>query len=172
MIEVFFEMFEGYFRCQGLQAHVGQTIDATLVPVPKPRNTHEENKEIKARRLPEGWYENPVRLQQKDLDARWTIKNGISCYGYKNSICIDVDHGFICRYAVTTANIHDSQMLLCLQDTPRVQKKRQYLFVLGKAVASDQPEKLSVQRRGDVSLISFGVNFDQYEIIDALVVVG
>ncbi len=31
--------------------------------------------------------------------------------GYKNSICIDVDHGFIRRYAVTPANVHDSQML-------------------------------------------------------------
>ena len=39
------------------------------------------------------------------------IKNGISYYGYKNSICIDVDRGFIRRYAVTPANIHDSQML-------------------------------------------------------------
>jgi hypothetical protein len=59
-----------------------------------------ENKEIKAGMLPEGWDENLDRLQQKDLDARWTIKNGIGYYGYKNSICIDVDHGFIRRYAV------------------------------------------------------------------------
>jgi hypothetical protein len=51
-------------------------------------------------------------------------------------------------------------------------QKRQFLFVQGKVVASDQPEKLSVQRRGDVSLISLGVNFEQYEIVDALVVGG
>jgi len=43
-------------------------------------------------------------------------KNGINHYGYKNSICIDVDHGFIRRYAVTPANIHDSQMLPLLLD--------------------------------------------------------
>ncbi|QPN65280.1 transposase [Synechococcus sp. CBW1006] len=55
-------------------------------------------------------------MQQKDLDARWTKKNGISYYGYKNSICIDVDHGFIRRYAVTPANIHDSQLLPRLLD--------------------------------------------------------
>jgi IS5 family transposase len=75
-----------------------------------------ENKEIKDGRLPEGWDVNPDCLQQKDLDARWTKKNGLSYYGYKNSICIDVDHGFIRRYAVTPANIHDSQMLPLLLD--------------------------------------------------------
>jgi hypothetical protein len=51
-------------------------------------------------------------------------------------------------------------------------QKRQFLFVNGKEVASDQPEKLSVQRRGDGSVISLGENFGRYEIVDALVVVG
>jgi transposase len=101
VIEELFEMFETYLRSQGLQARGGQIIDATLVPVPKQRNTLEENKEIKAGRLPEGWDENLDRLRQKDLDARWTKKNDINYYGYKNSICIDVEHGFIRRYAVT-----------------------------------------------------------------------
>ncbi|MCT4367841.1 MAG: IS5 family transposase, partial [Synechococcaceae cyanobacterium MAG-AL2] len=116
VIEELFEMFEAYLRTQGLQARGGQIIDATLVPVPKQRNTREENKEIKAGRLPEGWDENLDRLQQKDLDARWVKKNGANYYGHKNNICIDVDHGFIRRYAVTPANIHDSQMLPRLLD--------------------------------------------------------
>jgi hypothetical protein len=51
-------------------------------------------------------------------------------------------------------------------------QKRQFLFVKGKAVTSDQPEKLSVQRRGDVSVLSLGENFERYEIVDALVVGG
>jgi len=71
VIEELFEMFETYLRSQGLQARGGQIIDATLVPVPKQRNTREENAEIKAGRMPEGWDENPERLRQKDLDARW-----------------------------------------------------------------------------------------------------
>ena len=50
-------------------------------------------------------------MQRKDLDARWTKKDGISYYGYKNSICIDVDQGFVSRYAVSVANIHESKML-------------------------------------------------------------
>jgi transposase, IS5 family len=116
VIEELFDKFEEYLRSQGLQARSGQIIDATLVPVPKQRNSREENKEIKAGRLPDGWDDNPDRLQQRDLDARWVKKNGVSHYGYKNSICIDVDHGFIRRYAGTSANIYDSQMLPLLLD--------------------------------------------------------
>lgn len=51
-------------------------------------------------------------------------------------------------------------------------QKRQFLFVKGKAVASDQPEKLTVQRRGDVSVLSLGENFERFEIVDAFVVGG
>ena len=61
------------WQSPGLQARGGQIIDATLVPVPKQRNTREENKEIKAGRRPEGWDKNPNRPQQKDLDARGQI---------------------------------------------------------------------------------------------------
>ncbi len=111
-----FEQFEGYLREQGLKARGGQIIDATLVPVPKQRNSREENKEIKAVRLPHGWDENSHRPQQKDLDARWVKKNGVNHYGYKNSICIDAEQGSIRRYAVTPANIHDSQMIPRLLD--------------------------------------------------------
>ena len=62
-------MFEGYLSDQGLEARGGQIIDATLVPVPKQRNRREENKEIKANRLPDGWNESPKRLQQRELDS-------------------------------------------------------------------------------------------------------
>ncbi len=43
-------------------------------------------------------------------------KNGINHYGYKYSICIDAEHGFIRRFVVLPANIHDSQMLPQLLD--------------------------------------------------------
>jgi hypothetical protein len=54
VIEELFEMFQGYLRDQVLEARGGQIIDVTLVPVPKQRNTREENKNIKADRLPDG----------------------------------------------------------------------------------------------------------------------
>ncbi len=71
---------------------------------------------MKAGQLPLGWDKNPDQLQQKDLDARWVKKNGINYYGYKNGICIDKEHGFIRCYAVTPANMDDSQMFLRLLD--------------------------------------------------------
>ena len=111
VIDELFEKFEEYLRSKGLQARGGQIIDATLVPVPKQPNSREENKEIKAGRLPDCWDGNPDRLRQKNLDARWVKMNGVSYYGYKNSVCIDVDHGFIRSYVITPANVHDSQML-------------------------------------------------------------
>ena len=116
VIEELFEMFESYLCSQVFQARGCQIIVVTLVPVPRQRNTREENKEIKAGRLPDGLDKNQDRLQQIGLDGRWIKKNGINYYGYKNSICIDIAHGFILRYAVAPANVHDSQMLPLLLD--------------------------------------------------------
>ena len=97
VIDELFEMFESYLRNQGLEARGRQIIDATLVPVPKQRNSREDNKEIKANRVPDGWSESPKRLRQRYLDACWVKKNDINHYGYKNSNCIDAEHGFIRR---------------------------------------------------------------------------
>ena len=36
---------------------------------------------------------------------RVRLKNDINHYGYQNSICIDVEHGFIRRFVDTPANI-------------------------------------------------------------------
>ena len=77
-IEELFQQFDGYLREQGLEARGRQIIDATLVPVPKQRNSRNAKKDIKAGQLPQGWDDTPDRLQQKDLDARWVKKNGIN----------------------------------------------------------------------------------------------
>jgi IS5 family transposase len=116
LIEEIFEKFEGFLREQGLEARGGQILDATLVPVPKQRNTRCENEAIKHGQMPDGWDESPERLRQKDLDARWTQKNGTNHYGYKNGICVDVQHGIIRRYDVVPANVHDSQLIPSLLD--------------------------------------------------------
>ena len=94
VIDELFEIFESYLRGQGLEARRGQIIESTLVPDPQQGNSRQENKERKANHVPEGWNESIKRLQQKDLDARWVKKNDINHYGYKNSICIDAEHGF------------------------------------------------------------------------------
>jgi hypothetical protein len=85
VIEELFEMFEGYHRDQGLAASCSQIIYATLVSVAKQRNTREENKDIKADRLPNRWEEKPIRLQQKDLNVRWVKKNGLNHCGYRTA---------------------------------------------------------------------------------------
>jgi transposase, IS5 family len=111
-----FEAFDAYLKRQGYLAMSGQIVDATIVPVPKNRNTREENEAIKAGRMPPGWAEKPAMLRQKDLDARWTKKNDQSHYGYKNHINIDRRHKLMRRYAVTDAARHDSQELQALLD--------------------------------------------------------
>jgi transposase, IS5 family len=116
LIEVLFEQFEGFLRQSGYEAQGGQIIDATLIPVPVQRNSREENEQIKQGEIPEDWIEQPHKLAQKDTDARWTQKNGQNYFGYKDHITIDVDHGFIRRYSITDASVHDSQALGAVLD--------------------------------------------------------
>lgn len=111
VIEEIFERFELHLRDKGYSAQSGQIVDATLIPVPKQKNKREENEKIKKGEVPEEWKKNPKRLSHKDCEARWTKKNGQSHYGYKNHISIDVEYGFIRNYEVTTAEVHDSQVL-------------------------------------------------------------
>jgi IS5 family transposase len=111
-----FDSFGAYLKRQGYLAMSGQIIDATIVPVPKNRNTPEENDAIKAGKVPEGWAEQPARLRQKDLDARWTKKHSQSHYGYKNHIGIDRRHKLVRTYTVSDAARHDSQELEAVLD--------------------------------------------------------
>jgi IS5 family transposase len=116
IISELFDQFEQYLRNHGYQAKGGQILDATLVPVPKQRNTREDNKTIKEGKVPEDWQHHPKKLAQKDTDARWTQKNGKNHYGYKNHLSCDVDYGFIRQYEVSDAAVHDSQKLAEILD--------------------------------------------------------
>jgi IS5 family transposase len=116
LIEKLFETFAQYLQQAGYQAQDGQIVDATLIPVPKQRNRKSENQQIKAGEVPQEWTENSHKLAQKDIDARWTKKNGTSHYGYKNHINTDAGYGLIRRYVVTAASVHDSQVLGALLD--------------------------------------------------------
>jgi IS5 family transposase len=111
-----FEAFDAHLKQQGYLAMAGQIVDATIVPVPRNRNTPEENAAIKAGEIPKGWAEKPAKPRQKDLDARWTKKNGHSHYGYKNHINIDRTHKLVREYTVTDAARHDSQELEAVLD--------------------------------------------------------
>jgi IS5 family transposase len=107
IVEELFSTFDAHLRANGFMAMKGQIVDASIVNVPKQRNSREENARIKEGDVPD-WPENKRR--QKDVDARWTKKNGKAFYGYKNHISVDVKHKLIRSYAVTNAAQNDSQV--------------------------------------------------------------
>ena len=114
LIRPLFVIFETFLQEKGFSAKRGQIIDASIVPAPRQRNSREENRQIKGGEVPEDWSEEKKR--QKDIDARWTKKNGQNHYGYKNHIDIDVKHKLIRGYEVTPASVHDSQVFEALLD--------------------------------------------------------
>ena len=113
-IEKLFKQFEDFLADNGYAAKRGQIIDASIVAAPRQRNSREENSLIKEGNTPEGWQE--AKQRQKDVDARWTKKNGKTYYGYKNHVTVDVAHKLIRGYEVTDASVHDSQVFEELLD--------------------------------------------------------
>ena len=109
LIEKLFARFSQTLEAKGYIARGGQIIDATIVPVPKQRNSREENEAIKEGQTPEDWEKKPAKNRQKDKDARWTKKHGLSFYGYKNHVNADAKHKLIRKWAATDASPHDSQ---------------------------------------------------------------
>src|SRR4051812_35491371 len=130
-IEVLFARFDAALREAGFLAMGGQIIDASLVACPKQRNTDAEKAALKEGRIPEGWWDNPAKLAQKDRDARWTVKwskakpaedgsprtdIAVPVFGYKNHVGIDRRHGLIRTWAVTDAARYDGALLPGLLD--------------------------------------------------------
>src|SRR3954468_9221925 len=109
LIEKLFERFGQHLEAKGYVARGGQMIDATIVPVPKQRNSRDENEDVKAGKTPQAWKQNPAKNRQKDKDARWTKKHGKSFYGYKNHVNADGKRKLIRQYEGTDASVHDSQ---------------------------------------------------------------
>ncbi|MGL5915510.1 MAG: IS5 family transposase, partial [Culicoidibacterales bacterium] len=109
-----FQLFESMLENRGLIKHDGTIIDASFVEVPKQRNSRKENEQLKKGEIPGGWTE--AKKRQKDSDAKWTKKNNVTFFGYKNHISIDMLSKFILSYAVTSANVHDSQIYQQLLD--------------------------------------------------------
>ena len=114
LIKRLFEEFDAFLEEKGFSARKGQIIDASIVEAPRQRNSRDENRQIKAGQSPEDWSEQKKR--QKDIDARWTKKNGQNYYGYKNHIDVDVKHKLIRDYEVTPASVHDSHVFEDLLD--------------------------------------------------------
>jgi IS5 family transposase len=116
LVEKLFELFNQQLIGMGLIAHQGSIVDASFVEVPRQRNSRQENKEIKDNKTPERFNENQDVKRHKDMDARWTQKNGINYYGYKDHVKVCKGSKLIENYIVTDASVHDSQALEALID--------------------------------------------------------
>ncbi len=117
LVKTLFDTFNTILESLGVFANEGQMIDASFVEAPRQRNNREENKHIKENSTPPSeWKKNPNKLAQKDTDAKWTKKNKVSHYGYKNHIKADSKTKFIKTFVVTDASVHDSQTVKDLLD--------------------------------------------------------
>jgi len=70
LIEALFFRFHQALDDQCIFAKNGQIVDASIVEVPRQRNSREENAQIKAGQPPEALKQKPNKLRQKDVDAR------------------------------------------------------------------------------------------------------
>lgn len=111
LIKEIFDQFITYLESKELIFNEGRLIDASFTLAPRQRNTREENAKIKNGEGDELWNDNPHKKKHKDIDARWTQKNGEKFYGYKNHAKVDKKSKFINTYTVTDASVHDSQTL-------------------------------------------------------------
>lgn len=108
IIDTLFSQFNQTLEKHSLITCTGTIVDATFVDAPRQRNSRDENEQIKNGEIPEGWENNPHKMSQKDTDARWTKKRDETHYGYKDHVKVDADSKLILDYAVTPANVHDS----------------------------------------------------------------
>ena len=111
LVEEIFVQFNQYLESKGLIMNEGKMVDASFTIAPRQRNTREENKKIKEGNGDELWNDKPNKKKHKDIDARWTKKNGETFFGYKNHAKVDTKSKFVNKYKVTDASVHDSQTL-------------------------------------------------------------
>jgi len=149
VIEKLFKKFNEALDIQGIYAKEGRIVDASFVEVPRQRNTREENKQIKSGEIPKEWKEKPNKLAQKDIDARWTKKNGVTYYGYKNHIKIDQKTKLIKSYAITDASVHDSQELPVLLD-----KKDEGQNLHADSAYTGEKQKEVINKKGMINQVN------------------
>ncbi len=142
LVESLFELFLGELERLNLVVNEGKIVDASFVEVPKQRNNREDNKKVKAGEIPQEWQDKPNKLAQKDTDARWTKKNNISYFGYKNHVKSCQKSKLITKYIVSDASVHDSQTMEDLLD----EKDKGEEFYADSAYTGEKQEKVMAQK--------------------------
>lgn len=118
LVERLFDLLMQQINEAGFIAKKGQIVDASFVTAPHQRNSREENAAIKKGETPESWEDkSDAFLRQKDVDARWTKKNFVNYYGYKNHVSVDNENKLVRGYQITSASTHDSQVFDDLLDS-------------------------------------------------------
>ena len=165
-IDELFSSFDAHLKAQGYLAMSGQIVDASIVAAPRRRNAEDEKKTIKEGRIPEAWKHKPKKLAQKDRDARWTLKRAkarpaddgkkakveiaIPVFGYKNHVSIDRAHGFVRRFAVTSAAAHDGARLPDVLDKSNTARQ-----VWADTAYRSKANEAHLERNGFVSKVHF-----------------
>jgi IS5 family transposase len=149
--EKLFARFGAFLNQVGFTAKQGQIVDASIVKVPIRRDSRETNKLVKANEPVEEWTDN--QRAQKDIQARWTQKNGKNFFGYKNHIGGDVKHKLIRAYVVTPASAHDSnefESLLTENTDPSVYADSAYMSEerITRFAAADSSWLLCIHEKG------------------------
>lgn len=100
-----FELFRGLLAEKGLVGKGGKIVDASFVDAPRRRVAEEKLDEL-----------SPKARSHIDGDARWAKKGKDTHFGYKNHAKCDVASKFVETFAVTSAEVHDSNVLEELLD--------------------------------------------------------
>jgi IS5 family transposase len=150
VIEKLFDRFHRYLSSQGYGAACGSLVDASIVPARRQRNSREDNASIKAGKVPESFQHNVHRRRQKDIDARWTVKNRQAYYGYKSHVHADVKHKLIQSYAVSAANVADNRHFVSLL-SGSVPKKTPEWRVWADAAYHSKQAETALAEKGLVS---------------------
>lgn len=123
-----FEIFNSKLQAHGIKVNSGTIVDASFVEVPRRRVINETDlKEpenlTKNEKLNVTLEETETSvlvsandektkhiLEQTDFEARYTKKNDVTFFGYKDHAAVDKDTKFIIDYDVTSAEVHDSKV--------------------------------------------------------------
>lgn len=148
LVKVIFDQFIEFLEDKNLILNEGKMIDASFTIAPRQRNTKEENDKIKKGEGDELWNDKPNKKKHKDIDARWTKKNGETFFGYKNHAKADTKSKIINKYIVTDASVHDSQALEPLLDE---KDKGQELYADSAYTGQNQEE--IIDKRGLINKV-------------------
>jgi IS5 family transposase len=113
---------------QGFEIESGTIQDAAFIHSDVGKKRH--HKEKKAKKNEEnGSREELPSSSQIDRDASFSIKNGQVHHGYKDHVKVDIDHGLVRDFYVTTASVHDSEIDLATEGDVAMYRDKGYFGV-------------------------------------------